>query len=86
MISYHQLGFRKYHSCESGLASLLSEWHKCIDKNHMEGCINIGFKNLNVINVTIINLLHGSARTCKIEKQSVYIDGCTSQILKLQIY
>ena len=52
----------------------------------MEGCINIDLNNLNIINVTVINLLHGSARTCKIEKQSVYIDGCTSKILKLQIY
>ena len=41
LISHHQSGFRKYHSCESGLASLLSEWHKYIDDNHMVGCINI---------------------------------------------
>ena len=88
---HHQSGFRRYHSCESGLASLLSESHKYIDNNHMVGCINIDLrKAFDLINFDILYKKHECYKCnnksiawfhsyFQNRKQSVYIDGCTSK-------
>ena len=55
LLSIHQSGFRKHHSCETGLAALTSEWHRHLDNNKMIGCINIGLKKaFDLINFEIL--------------------------------
>jgi hypothetical protein len=55
LISIHQSGFRKNHSCETGLAALISKWHRHIDNNDMIGCINIDLrKAFDLINHDIL--------------------------------
>ena len=44
LISKHQSGLRKHHSCETGLAVLTSHWHEQIDNNKLIGCINIDLR------------------------------------------
>ena len=44
LISKYQSGFRKSHSCDTGLATLLSNWHKHIDNNDIIGNINIDLR------------------------------------------
>ena len=55
LISKHQSGFRKHHSCETGLAALLSHWHEQIDNNKLIGCINIDLrKAFDILNHNIL--------------------------------
>ena len=44
LLSPQQSGVRKNHSCETGLATLLSQWHQHIDDNFMIGSINIDLR------------------------------------------
>jgi hypothetical protein len=55
LLSVHQSGFRKHHSCETGLATLISEWHKHIDNNKLIGCINIDLrKAFDLVNFNVL--------------------------------
>ena len=44
LLSPQQSGFRKNRSCETGLATLLSQWHQYIDNNVMIVSINIDLR------------------------------------------
>ena len=44
LISVHQSGFRKKHSCETRLSASLSQWHKHIDNNKLIRCVNIDLR------------------------------------------
>ena len=55
LISPHQLGFCKYHSCETGLAMLMNNGHKYIDNNEIIGCITIDLrKAFDLVNFNIL--------------------------------
>ena len=50
-----QSGFRKMHSCETGLTSLINNWYNEIDKGNIIGAINIDLrKAFNLVNLDIL--------------------------------
>ena len=55
LISVHQSGFGKNHSCETGLSALLSQWHTHTDNNKLIGCVNIDLrKAFDLVNHKIL--------------------------------
>ena len=55
LLSPFQSGFRKMHSCETGLTSLISKWYNEIDKGNIIGVINIDLhKAFNLVNLDIL--------------------------------
>ena len=95
LISANQSGFRKHHSCETGLASILSDWQRSIDTGLLIGCVNIDLrKAFDLINYEI---LHKKLKCygCKDSaiswfrsylsnrKQTVCVEGQYSKMLKV---
>ena len=55
LISAHQSGFRKNHSCLTGLTTLVSKWRGFLDEGKIIGCVNIDLrKAFDLINFEIM--------------------------------
>ena len=65
IISKFQSGFRKFHSCDTGHATLLIEWHQKMDNNLLTGCINSNLrKAFDLLNHNIILVQRPNAKKC----------------------
>ena len=95
LISKFQSGFRKFHLCDTGLATLLSEWHQKMDNNLLIGCINIDLrKAFDLLNHNIIceklklygcnnNALSWFCSYLSERNQTVFINSKMSDSLKI---
>ena len=95
LLSENQSGFRKGHSCETGLVSFMNTWHKHIDNHKIIGCVNIDLrKAFDLVNYDILCKklrMYGCSDLTvtwfesylKNRKQNVIIDKCASSSLNV---
>ena len=96
MIAHSQSGFRKFHSCETGLATLISKWHSVMDDNNLIGCINIDLrKAFDLLDSEILckklksygcsdKTISWFCSYLKDRKQTVYIHSIESDVLPIK--